>query len=147
MCVTAEMEGRPADEGAMGIHYLRPDLLALTGPPNPRVNGMSTHVDFHTPAILLYEPQEGGAMELVGVENLVFIDAWTRAGNTSVPTFHGIPWDRMVDDPATEFDEAHGFEPHYDRHVWLYRENPLGVFHPMNSNVSCRHYTGGHAMD
>ena len=29
------------------------------------------------------------------------------------------------------------FEPHYDRHVWLYRENPNGVFTPFNPAVTC----------
>jgi hypothetical protein len=141
MCVTAAMEGRPADEGAMGVHYFRPDLLGITGPPNPRVAGTGTHTDFRNPAILIYEPQADGSMELVAVENLVFIEAWEAAGNTDAPTFHGLPYDRMVDDPATEVDEAHGFEAHYDRHVWIYRENPLGVFVPMNPSVTCRHHT------
>src|SRR5688572_18211281 len=31
MCVTAEMEGQPAERGEMGIHYFRPDLLGITG--------------------------------------------------------------------------------------------------------------------
>ncbi len=142
MCVTAEMEGRPADEGAMGIHYFRPDLLGITGPPDPRVNGNGTHTDFRNPAILLYEPQADGSLELVGVENLVFVAAWEAAGRAGPPTFHGHPYERMEDDPATDFDEAHGFEPHFDRHVWIYRENPLGVFAPMNPTVTCRHHTG-----
>jgi hypothetical protein len=43
----------------------------------------------------------------------------------------------MSDDPATAVDEAHGFEPHYDRHVWVYRDNPFGVFAQFNPNVSC----------
>jgi hypothetical protein len=140
MCVTAEMEGRPAEEGAMGIHFFRPDLLGITGPPNPRVNGVGTHTDFRTPGILVYEPQADGSLELVAVENLVFLEAWEAAGNREPPTFHGLPYERMVDDPATDFDEAHGFEGHYDRHVWIYRENPLGVFAPMNPNVTCRHH-------
>ena len=149
MCVTAEMEGLPAEAGAMGIHYFRPDLLGITGPPNPRVSGTSTYTDFRTPAILIYEPQADGTLELVAVENLVFISSWEQAGNRQPPSFHGVPFDRMEDNPATDFDEAHGFEPHYDRHVWLYRENPLGVFSPMNPNVTCRHATahashGGH---
>lgn len=140
MCVTAEMEGRPAEEGAMGVHYIRPDLLGITSPPNPRVTGDGTHTDFLNPAILIYEPQRDGSMELVAVENLVFIDAWARAGNREPPTFYGIPWERMEDDPSTEFDEAHGFDPHYDKHIWLYRPNPLGVFSPMNPDVTCRYY-------
>lgn len=144
MCVTAEMEGRPAHEGAMGIHYLRPDLLGISGPPNPRVDGTGTHIDFRQPAVLIYEPQADGSLDLVAVENLVFIEAWEAAGNRNPPTFHGIPYERMVDDPTTEVDEAHGFEPHYDKHVWVHRENPLGVFSPMNSAVSCEHH--GHTM-
>jgi hypothetical protein len=144
MCVTAEMEGRPAEEGAMGIHYIRPDLLGIAGPPNPRVDGTGTHTDFREPAILIYEPQADGSLELVAVENLVFRAAWEAAGNPAPPSFHGLPYERMEDDPATAFDEAHGFAAHYDRHVWLYRENPLGVFAPMNPNGSCRHH-GAHA--
>jgi hypothetical protein len=31
------------------------------------------------------------------------------------------------------------FEPHYDRHVWTYRENPNGVFEPYNPAVTCEH--------
>jgi hypothetical protein len=141
MCVTAEMEGRPAEEGAMGIHYFRPDLLGITAE-EPRVDGTSTHTDFLRPAVLIYEPQADGTLELVAVENLVFIHSWEQAGNRQAPAFHGVPYDRMVDDPATEFDEAHGFEPHYDRHVWLFRENPLGVFSPFNPDVTCRHAVG-----
>jgi hypothetical protein len=48
----------------------------------------------------------------------------------------------MLDDPATAIDEAHHFAEHYDRHVWLYRENPRGIFTPFNPNVSCAHHTG-----
>jgi hypothetical protein len=140
MCHTAEMEGRPAEEGGMGIHYFRPDLLGITGPPNPRVSGTGTHTDFRRPAVLIYEPQADGSLELVAVENLVFIDAWERAGNRQPPSFHGILYDRMEDDPATEADEAHGFESHYDRHVWIYRDNSDGIFAPFNPNVSCKHH-------
>jgi hypothetical protein len=140
ICHTAEMMGKPADHGAMGIHYARMDLLGITGPPNPRVGGTGTHTDFLQPAVLLYEPQEDGSLELIGVENLVFIEAWYAAGHTAPPSFAGVPYDRMVDDPNTELDEAHEFEPHYDRHVWLYRENPRGTFAQFNPNVTCKHH-------
>ena len=140
LCDTAEMMGQPAELGVMGIHYARPDLLGITAPPNPRVDGNGTHTDFLSPAILIYEPQADGSLELVAVENLVFIEAWEAAGNTARPTFQGHPYDRMVDDPATPADEAHMFEPHYDLHVWLYRENPNGVFAQYNPNATCRHH-------
>jgi hypothetical protein len=140
ICHTADMMGHPAADGAMGIHFVRLDLLGITGPPNPRVSGTGAHTDFLQPAVLLYEPQADGSLELVGVENLVFIEAWYGAGNTIPPSFQGVPYDRMVDDPATEIDEAHGFEPHYDRHVWLYRENPRGMYAQFNPTVTCRHH-------
>jgi ABC-type Zn2+ transport system substrate-binding protein/surface adhesin len=51
----------------------------------------------------------------------------------------------MVDDPNTEVDEAHHFAPHYDLHVWLYRENPKGMFAQFNPKASCEHHkAGGH---
>ena len=145
MCVTAAMEGMDPALGEMGVHYIRMDLLGVTAPPNPKVDGNGTHTDFRTPAVLLYEPQADGSMELVGVENLVFKKAWEEAGNHGPPTFHGVAWDMMMDDPATEVDEAHGFAPHYDRHVWIYRENPNGVFKPFNPAVSCRNHVASAA--
>jgi hypothetical protein len=141
LCDTAEMMGQPAELGVMGIHFFRPDLLGITGPPNPRVSGTGTHTDFTKPSILIYEPQKDGSLALVAVENLVFIKAWEAAGNSAPPSFQGVPYDRMVDDPATKTDEAHMFEPHYDRHVWLFRDNPRGVFAQYNPNATCEHHT------
>lgn len=137
-CVTAEAEGLPPEWGAMGVHYIHPALLAITAT-EPRVNGESAHTDFLNPAILIYEPQADGSMVLVAVENLVFEAAWKAAGNAEPPMLAGRQWDHMADDPATEADEAHGFEPHYDQHVWLYRENPAGMLMPFNTEVSCAH--------
>jgi hypothetical protein len=138
-CVSAAMEGLPAELGAMGIHYLRPDLLGITATA-PRVDGTGTHTDFLKPSILLYEPQKDGSLVLVGVENLVFEKAWKAAGNASPPVLAGRVFDRMADDPATPIDEAHGFEPHYDQHVW-FRENPSGNLSPFNPAVSCADHT------
>jgi len=148
LCDTADMMGKPASLGAMGVHYFRPDLLGITAPPSPRVDGNGTHTDFNQPAILIYEPQADGSMELVAVENLVFKASWHGAGHNELPSFHKVPYDNMFDDPATAVDEAHNFQPHYDRHVWIYRENPNGVFAPFNPAVSCAHHQGAvHAMN
>jgi len=137
MCITAAMMGQPANAGAMGIHYFRPDLLGITAPPNPRVNGNGTHTDFRKPSILIYEPRPDGSLELVAVENLVFRWAWREAGHAEPPTFHGVSYEMMADDPNTKVDEAHMFEPHYDLHFWVFRDNPNGRFAPFNPNVSC----------
>jgi hypothetical protein len=142
LCETAHMMGRPAELGAMGVHYVRPDLLGITGPPSPRVDGVGTHTDFRKPSILIYEPQADGSLELVAVENLVFTRSWRETGQSAPPTFYGVPYDTMIDDPTTETDEAHMFAPHFDRHVWIYRDNPNGVFAPFNPAVTCAHHRG-----
>jgi hypothetical protein len=148
LCDTAEMMGKPASLGAMGVHYFRPDLLGIGAPPAPRVEGDGTHTDFRKPSILIYEPQADGSLALVAVENLVFAKAWHARGHAAPPSFHGVAYDRMADDAATAADEAHMFAPHYDRHVWIYRDNPNGVFAPFNPAVTCAHHTGArsHAM-
>ena len=140
-CVSAAAEGLPEELGAMGMHYIHPALLKITGT-EPRVNGESTYTDWSQPAILIYEPQADGSMELVAVENLVFEAAWEAAGMGEVPTLNGRAWDHMADDPNTAGDEAHGFMPHYDQHVWLFRENPMGDLMPFNPNVTCEHAEG-----
>ena len=123
LCDTAEMLGRPAELGAMGVHYFRPDLLGITEPPDPRVNGTGTHTDFLEPAVVIYEPQSDGSLELVAVENLVFREA---AGHTSPPSFHEVQYNLMEDLLDTEVDEAHMFEP-------------------FNPAVTCEHHEGATA--
>jgi hypothetical protein len=143
MCITAEMEGQPAEKGAMGIHYFRPDMLGITAT-EPRVDGTGTHTDFLNPSVVLYEPQADGSLELVAVENLVFMESWKAAGNEASPNSYGFEWVAMVNDPATEVDEAHGFQPHYELHAWVFRENPNGPFEPFNPKVTCEHHAVTH---
>ena len=139
-CVSAAGEGLPPELGAMGIHYIHPELLQITAT-EPRVDGTGTHTDWSRPAILIYEPQADGTLELVAVENLVFEAAWLAAGNTAAPVLNGRSWDHMADYPETPGDEAHGFTPHLDQHVWLWRENPSGILMPFNPAVTCEHHT------
>ena len=139
-CFGADMMGMPPEWGVMGVHYFRPDLLGVTAT-EPRVDGNGLHLDFDNPSIVIYEPQADGSLQLVAIENLVFIDAWKAAGNDAPPILLGRTWDHMADDPATpDLDEAHGFAPHYDQHVWLYRDNPAGPLEPFNANATCEHH-------
>jgi hypothetical protein len=138
MCVTSAMEGAPRQLGAMGVHYFRPDLLGLAGD-QPRVHGSGMHMDFLKPAVMIYEPQADGSQKLVAIENLVWAKTWKEAGKTEAPSFHGFDYYYMQDNPLTEADEAHGFEPHYELHFWLYQDNPSGMFSPFNPAVTCEH--------
>lgn len=142
ICLTAEMMGQPAGKGAMGIHFFRPDLLGIneTG---PRVDGQGYHTDFTRPAVLIYEPQADGALKLVAIENLVF-EKSLRVHGKEVPSFAGHRYNYMADDPATVADEAHGFAPHYDLHIWLYKKNPAGDFTSFNPAIRCPAPQGTH---
>lgn len=139
ICEDGPKMGFPAHVGAMGVHYFRPDLLQISET-KPRVNGTGTYTDFRNPAVLIYEPQSDGSMELVAIENLVFVKPWHEKHGNKLPEFMGYEYFHMVDNPQTKIDEAHMFEPHYDLHVWLFRENPNGLFTPFNPNVTCKHH-------
>jgi hypothetical protein len=123
----------------MGVHYINPALLEVTAT-EPRVDGKATHTDWMRPSILIYEPQADGSLELVAVENLVFEAAWAASGKSEQLVLNGRSWDHMADDTSTPGDEAHGFAPHFDQHVWLFRENPAGALMPFNANVTCEHH-------
>jgi hypothetical protein len=139
-CMSAAMIGYPASAGAMGLHYIRKDLIGITPPPpGKRVSGTNTHTDFLHPSMLVYEPQADGSAKLVAIENLVFESAWRSAGHRGAPTFHGHKYVLLKDNPKTTVDEAHNYEPHYELHVWLYRPNPKGLFAEFNPKVTCAH--------
>ena len=139
-CVTAAKEGLPPEWGGMGIHYINPKMLKITGT-QPRVNGEATHTDFLKPSILLYEPMADGSMKLVGVENLVFLNAWLKAGNGAPPTFAGRSWDIMADNTSTPQDEAHRFEPHMDQHIYFFdSEDPRDMLRPFTPHITCEHH-------
>lgn len=124
--------------GAMGYHYINPELLGLTAPVGGRVNGTGTYTGVNPPAILLYidDANATGGKRLVGIELLVFAQAW-RTANKQPPKFHGREYDYMADNPNTQPDEAHGFMPHYDLHIWLFEHNPSGLYTQWNPALSC----------
>jgi hypothetical protein len=122
--------------GAMGHHYVSPRLLGLTGLVDGRVNGTGTYTGVEPPAILLYLPDGQGGLKLVGIELLVFAKAWHET-NKKPPKYRGREYNYMANDPATPQDEAHGFMPHYDLHIWLYAHNPAGLYAQWNPALSC----------
>ena len=122
--------------GAMGYHYVRPDLLGLTAPVNGRINGTGTYTRVEPPAILLYVPDGRGGLTLAGIEMLVFAAAWD-ASNNHPPMYRGREYNYMADNPTTPRDEAHGFMPHYDLHIWLFGHNPSGLYAQWNPARSC----------
>jgi hypothetical protein len=106
--------------GGMGYHYGRPDRL------------MDDVVDASAPEVLLYEPTKNGRMRLVGVEFLMHDDAWTAAGNSAAPALAG----QTFDPPNPNHPDA-AIRPFHTLHVWIWRDNPDGLFAPFNPGVSC----------
>ena len=39
-----------------------------------------------------------------------------------------------------EVDEAHGWRPHYEQHLWVFRDNPNGAYPPFNPKVTCKYH-------
>ena len=102
--------------GAMGVHLLN-------------VGNIGPKLDPAKPQVLIYEPQ-GDKLKLVAAEWFMPVEA---AGGTA-PAIFG----------QTLAGPMDGHEPimpptlrHYDLHVWLWRDNPKGVFTSTNSAVTC----------
>jgi hypothetical protein len=133
VCETSYYLGSMTDDGTMGIHFFRPDLLGV-GEDETRHDVEGTHADFLRPAMLVYEPQPDSILELVAVANMIDARAWSDAGHREPPMFGDVPFDFH---PA---NGGAGFAAYYDLHVWLYRDNPSGMFAPYNPRVSCEHH-------
>jgi len=113
----------PYPAGGMGIHF---GNLQLIGPvPDPM-----------RPPILIYEP-DGDKLRLVAAEWLIPL----ATGIQEQPTLFGQPFDGPMEGHEPLMPrEAH----HYDLHVWLWKENPHGLFSPTHPGVKCEGY--GYAL-
>ncbi len=110
---TPECVASPA--GTMGVHWENAALMA-----DPEVDPLH-------PEILLYAPGPGGRAELVGVEY------WRAASDSPVaPTLFG----HRFDGPMPGHHPA--MPVHYDLHVWVWADNPSGMFTPFNPTISCQ---------
>jgi hypothetical protein len=102
--------------GAMGVHFLNPGNI---GP----------KLDPTKPQVLIYEPH-GDKLVLTAAEWLMPVAA---AGGVA-PSIFG----------QTLAGPMNGHEPimpasltHYDLHVWLWKNNPKGMFTSTNSAIHC----------
>ena len=110
-----------SDHGAMGIHYVNPDLL----------NGM---IDAIHPQALIYEPSKNGAMKLVGVEFITGAATWLKNNNNQSPVLKGQVF--LLVDSLNRYAIPN---PFYKLHVWPWRDNPPGSFVDWNDHVTCAH--------
>ena len=101
--------------GTMGQHYVK---FSLVGDPT---------IDPLQPEALVYEPTPNGGYKLVALE-------WVRVGpeEATAPTVLG--QNLLYRTAPNRFGIEPGF---YERHYWLYKDNPLGAFEDWNPTVSC----------
>jgi hypothetical protein len=110
-CVTG------TDHGAMGYHYVNSAFVA------------DNELDASRPEALIYEASESG-LQLVGVEFVVFADAWL-AHHDSPPVLEGQSF-QFISSP-----NRYGLPAHFELHVWAWRHNPKGAFVDWNNKVTC----------
>jgi hypothetical protein len=117
------------DVGGMGVHYANPS----------RTNNL--FVDPAAPELLLYEPQPDGTRRLIAVEYFapVIVNGapWFGPGPPPNGQYNAAPvlFGRAFNGPMPGHNP--GMPWHYDLHVWLWRNNPAGMFTPFNPKVSC----------
>jgi hypothetical protein len=102
--------------GAMGIHYVKGDLVT------------KAVVDVVRPQALVYEPGEDGKLRLVALEYIVFADQWDSA---TPPTLFGHRFGLV---PS---NNRFGPRAFYELHAWVWKHNPSGMFYEWNPRVSC----------
>ncbi|HEY0969491.1 MAG TPA: hypothetical protein VGE02_00800 [Gemmatimonadales bacterium] len=95
--------------GGMGFHYGNPEII-------------DGAVAVEEPELLVYEPQPDGSMQLVAVEYIVPIDAWS---SKQPPRLFG-----------RDFKVNEEFQV-WALHVWLWKHNPAGLFADWNPLASC----------
>lgn len=103
--------------GGMGVHYVN----------FPLVDGEH---DPLRPEALVYEPMKNGRMNLVAVEYIMVADL--LKDKYKAPLFGQITMDNHLDGAPLGF-------PHYQLHVWIWKNNPSGIYTPYNPRVSCEY--------
>jgi len=106
------------DTGAMGLHYINGDLVG------------DTELDPATPEALVYEPAADGGLTLVALEYVVFAEAWDEA-NAEPPML----FDQMF--MLVEEPNRYELPSFYALHVWIWKDNPSGLYDNFNPDVIC----------
>ena len=141
-CVDSASEGEDPALGAMGEHWIRVDRMA------------DQRLDVREPEELLYIDTPRGR-RLVGAEwQIAAFEGGLPHYGTQPPDPDRTPpppqmfGGRSFNGPMQGHNLVHAWpsdvhltpQPwHYDLHVWLWEENPDGVFAQYNPRVSCKH--------
>lgn len=115
-CIDAIDFGLDPSAGGMGFHLINWPLHD------------DPATDPERPDLLVYEPapSPNGKPKLVALEYEVFTADWYAAGNSAPPSLLGHEFEHLV---------FPGFDI-FALHLWLWRDNPSGMFSDFNPKVS-----------
>jgi hypothetical protein len=106
--------------GAMGYHYVNGALVG------------DDQLDVLRPEALVYQRLPSGELQLGALEYIIFYDVWhADPSRTTPPELLGQTFELKTS--LVEY----GVPPFYELHVWLWEQNPSGVFADWNPRVSC----------
>jgi hypothetical protein len=114
--------------GAMGVHYVKGDLVK-----DPAIEAAR-------PEALVYAPDRHGGLHLAAVEYVVIKSDWdARNSLAGAP-----PWVKPVPPVLfgqefnfTDVPNRYGLPPFYSLHAWIWKDNPMGTFEMWNPSVHC----------
>jgi hypothetical protein len=110
------LNGMPYPAGAMGVHFINMSLVGQK-------------LDATHPQVLLYQPAADGTLKLAGAEWFVPYAKGMKPPQLFGHTFYGPMMGHYPLMPSNFV--------HYDLHVWLWLNNPAGMFTPTNAAMKC----------
>lgn len=104
--------------GAMGVHYINPELL------------QDGALDPARPEALIFETR-GGRTTLVGAEFIVIAEQWHAVNGPAPPVLKGQHFHLVAG------ANRYTLPPFYELHVWAWKDNPNGTFADWHAHVTC----------
>jgi hypothetical protein len=104
--------------GSMGVHFVNGVLAG------------DAVVEAGAPEALMYDVLPNGKLALLGVEYVVFQEAWD-AENTDPPALFGETFNLVPE------HNRYGIPAFYELHAWAWKENPTGAHEDWNPQVLC----------
>ena len=120
----------PQMGGAMGVHYVKSDLVK-----DPAIAATE-------PEALVYAPDRHGGLHLAALEYVVIKADWDamQVQPSSYVGSRDAPAPPMLFGHEFNFTDApnrYGLPPFYSLHAWVWKANPAGTFEMWNPSVTC----------
>lgn len=120
----------PQMGGAMGVHYVKSDLVK-----DPAIAATE-------PEALVYAPDRHGHLHLAALEYVVIKADWeaqqqppsSYVGSRFTPVPPMLFGQHFM---LTDAPNRYGLPPFYSLHAWIWKDNPAGTFEMWNPSVTC----------